>query len=83
VTPADFKGSVDLALPEFVKARDAVAKLEKYKLRGRSTGTSSMPPTSTWRSPGSTGGRRPGVRPLRAQLNVGRPAACAPWGTGI
>jgi hypothetical protein len=31
VTPADFKGAVDLALPEFVKARDAVAKLEKYK----------------------------------------------------
>lgn len=31
VTPADFKGSVDLALPEFVKSRDAVAALEKYK----------------------------------------------------
>ncbi|MCA1847273.1 MAG: hypothetical protein LC792_29610, partial [Actinobacteria bacterium] len=31
VTPADFKGNVDLALPELVKARDAVAKLEKYK----------------------------------------------------
>ena len=31
VTVADFKGVVDLALPEFVKARDAVAKLEKYK----------------------------------------------------
>jgi hypothetical protein len=31
VTPADFKGAVDAALPEFVKARDAVAKLEKYK----------------------------------------------------
>lgn len=30
-TPADFKGAVDAALPEFVKARDAVAKLEKYK----------------------------------------------------
>jgi hypothetical protein len=31
VTPADFKGSVDLALPEFVKSRDAVAALEQYK----------------------------------------------------
>ena len=31
VTPADFKGSVDLALPEFVKSRDAVAALEKYQ----------------------------------------------------
>jgi hypothetical protein len=31
VTPADFKGSVDLALPEFVKSRDAVAALERYK----------------------------------------------------
>jgi hypothetical protein len=31
VAPADFKGSVDAALPEFVKARDAVAKLAKYK----------------------------------------------------
>jgi hypothetical protein len=31
VTPADFKGAVDLALPEFVKARDAVARLEPYK----------------------------------------------------
>jgi hypothetical protein len=31
LTPADFKGAVDLALPEFVKARDAVAKLERYK----------------------------------------------------
>ncbi|MDQ3946537.1 MAG: hypothetical protein M3357_15580 [Actinomycetota bacterium] len=33
VTPADFKGAVDLALPEFVKARDAVAKLDKYKAK--------------------------------------------------
>jgi hypothetical protein len=31
VTPADFKANVDLALPEFVKARDAVAKVEPYK----------------------------------------------------
>jgi hypothetical protein len=31
VTPADFKSSVDAALPEFVKSRDAVAALEKYK----------------------------------------------------
>jgi hypothetical protein len=31
VTPADFKGNVDLALPEFVKSRDAVAALEKYQ----------------------------------------------------
>jgi hypothetical protein len=31
VIPADFKGSVDLALPEFVKSRDAVAALEQYK----------------------------------------------------
>jgi len=31
VTPADFKGAVDVALPEFVKARDAVAKVERYK----------------------------------------------------
>jgi hypothetical protein len=31
VTPADMKGAVDLALPEFVKARDAVAKLGPYK----------------------------------------------------
>jgi hypothetical protein len=30
-TPADLKGAVDFALPEFVKARDAVAKLETYK----------------------------------------------------
>jgi hypothetical protein len=30
-TPGDFKGAVDAALPEFVKARDAVAKLERYK----------------------------------------------------
>jgi len=30
-TPADFKGAVDVALPEFVKSRDAVAALEKYK----------------------------------------------------
>jgi hypothetical protein len=29
--PADFKGAVDAAVPEFVKARDAVAKLEKYE----------------------------------------------------
>jgi hypothetical protein len=29
--PADFKGAVDAALPEFLKARDAVAKLERYK----------------------------------------------------
>lgn len=31
VTPADFKANVDLALPEFVKARDAVAKIEPYR----------------------------------------------------
>jgi hypothetical protein len=31
VIPADFKGAVDVALPEFVKARDAVARLERYK----------------------------------------------------
>jgi hypothetical protein len=31
VSPADFKGNVDLALPEFVKSRDAVAALEKYQ----------------------------------------------------
>ncbi|HYT39791.1 MAG TPA: hypothetical protein VEN99_09785, partial [Acidimicrobiia bacterium] len=31
VTPADFKGAVDAALPEFVKARDAVARLGRYK----------------------------------------------------
>jgi len=31
VTPPDFKGAVDAALPEFVKARDAVAKLSRYK----------------------------------------------------
>ena len=31
VPPADFKAAVDTALPEFVKARDAVAKLERYK----------------------------------------------------
>jgi hypothetical protein len=31
LTPTDFKANVDLALPEFVKARDAVAKIEPYK----------------------------------------------------
>jgi hypothetical protein len=31
VTPVDFKANIDLALPEFVKARDAVAKVEEYK----------------------------------------------------
>ena len=31
VTPADFKGAVEVALPEFVKARDEVAKIEEYK----------------------------------------------------
>lgn len=31
VTPADFKGAVDVAFPEFVKSRDAVAGLEEYK----------------------------------------------------
>jgi hypothetical protein len=31
VTPTDFKANVDLVLPEFVKARDAVAKVEPYK----------------------------------------------------
>lgn len=31
VAPADFKPAVDLALPEFVKARDAVAALPPYK----------------------------------------------------
>lgn len=31
VAPGDFKGAVDAALPEFVKARDAVAKLARYK----------------------------------------------------
>ena len=31
VTPADFKGAVEVALPEFVKSRDAVAALEPYK----------------------------------------------------
>jgi hypothetical protein len=31
VTPADFKPLVDQALPEFVKSRDAVAALPKYK----------------------------------------------------
>lgn len=31
VTAADFKANIDLALPEFVKARDAVAKVEPYK----------------------------------------------------
>jgi hypothetical protein len=31
VTPADFKPLVDQALPEFVKARDAVAALPQYK----------------------------------------------------
>jgi hypothetical protein len=30
-TPADFKPAVEVALPEFVKARDAVAALGKYK----------------------------------------------------
>jgi hypothetical protein len=31
VTPTDFKANVDLALPEFVKARDAVAEVDPYK----------------------------------------------------
>ena len=31
VTPADFKAAVDGAFPEFIKARDAVAALGKYK----------------------------------------------------
>ncbi|MEW6477009.1 MAG: hypothetical protein AB1679_32535 [Actinomycetota bacterium] len=31
VTPADFKGAVDVALPEFVKSRDAVAGLAEYE----------------------------------------------------
>ena len=31
LTPADFKPAIDTALPEFVKARDAVATLSKYK----------------------------------------------------
>ncbi|MGH9009175.1 MAG: hypothetical protein ACRDYF_04920 [Acidimicrobiia bacterium] len=31
VTPADFKAAVDLALPEFIKARDAVAALPPYE----------------------------------------------------
>ncbi|HEV7536293.1 MAG TPA: hypothetical protein VGP90_11695, partial [Acidimicrobiia bacterium] len=31
VSPADMKAAVDSALPEFVKARDAVAKLDRYK----------------------------------------------------
>jgi len=31
VTPADFKAAVDAALPEFVKARDAVARLARFK----------------------------------------------------
>ena len=31
VSPADFKANIDLALPEFVKARDAVAGIEEYK----------------------------------------------------
>ena len=31
VAPADLKGAVDLALPEFVKSREAVAALEQYK----------------------------------------------------
>lgn len=31
VPPADFKGAIDAALPEFVKSRDAVAALEPYK----------------------------------------------------
>ncbi|HET9772876.1 MAG TPA: hypothetical protein VFS16_18410 [Acidimicrobiia bacterium] len=31
VTPADFKANVDLALPEFFKARDAVAKIAPYQ----------------------------------------------------
>jgi hypothetical protein len=31
VTPADFKAAVDLALPEFVKSRDALAALGPYK----------------------------------------------------
>ena len=30
---ADFKGAVDVALPEFLKARDAIAKLERYKAK--------------------------------------------------
>jgi len=34
VTPADFKEFRRPGLAEFVKARDAVAKLEKYKARG-------------------------------------------------
>jgi hypothetical protein len=33
VSPADFKGAVDAALPEFVKVRNAVAKLHKYKAK--------------------------------------------------
>lgn len=33
VTPTDFKAAVDLALPEFVKARDAVAALPPYAKR--------------------------------------------------
>ena len=31
VTPADFQANIDLALVEFLKARDAVAKIEAYK----------------------------------------------------
>jgi len=30
-SPADLKGAIDVALPEFVKARDAVARLRPYK----------------------------------------------------
>ena len=31
LTPADFRGAVEAALPEFVKARDALAKLDEYE----------------------------------------------------
>jgi len=31
LTPGDFKGAIDTALPEFIKARDAVAALGSYK----------------------------------------------------
>jgi hypothetical protein len=33
MSPTDLKAAVDVALPEFVKARDAVAKLDKYKAK--------------------------------------------------
>ncbi|HYH50776.1 MAG TPA: hypothetical protein VEG38_14620 [Acidimicrobiia bacterium] len=71
VPPADFQGAIDVALPELVKSRDAVAALEPYKPEP-AINTYFLDAAELYVETARTYGVAvdPAAEPLRAQLNI-------------